>query len=124
MSKLSIVLLPFSENQLNIIGEKKPSSGYYGYSSGLHTISFSLNNFTGRIFIQGSMVNNPTDNDWFNIVFDGNDYIEYENETSTTAKSFVVNMLWIRVKIDRTYLQPQPLNTADVGYIRKILVNY
>lgn len=119
-----MVLLPYNSTDLNITGDKKRAAGYYGYASGMHTVSMSLNNFTGRIYIQGSLIDNPTENDWFNIQLNNNSYIQYNNQTLTDSYTFLVNMTWIRVKIDRTYLDPQPLNVSEVGFIRKILVNY
>lgn len=120
MSKLSILLLP-QTTETFIISDKKRAAGYYGYSSGLHTISISINDFIGRIYIQGSLVDNPTENDWFNIKVNDDDYIEYNNITKTDSYSFNINMLWIRIKVDKLYLNPLPVNT---GFIRKILLNY
>ena len=45
------------------------SGGYYGSTTGLHTISFTLREFTGRIYVLATLASNPTDQDWFPIKF-------------------------------------------------------
>lgn len=43
------------------------ADGYYGYTDGLHTVAVVTNSFVGTISIQGTLVENPEDTDWFDI---------------------------------------------------------
>ena len=36
-----------------VFGEKFQADGYYGFTDGLHTVAFYINNFTGKVGIHG-----------------------------------------------------------------------
>ena len=42
-------------------------NGYYGYTDGLHTVSYKLIAFVGIIKFQATLVQNPASTDWFDI---------------------------------------------------------
>ena len=48
MSSSTIVLT--NKNELTYTSDKVKGDGYYGFADGLHTMSFHVNNFTGRIY--------------------------------------------------------------------------
>ena len=56
-----------NKQEMTYTGEKFQGDGYYGFSDGLHTMSFHVVNFTGRIHLEATIVENPTDDDWFPI---------------------------------------------------------
>lgn len=111
------------QGQLDFTGDAVRGDGYYGFSDGLHTIQISLNNFTGRIYIQGSLATNPGPTDWFDIRLDGNTpFVQFTNSSATNAYTFHGNIVYLRAKVDRSYIQPAPaLNT--VGTLDKVLLN-
>lgn len=128
MSK-SIVLLSDSNGNWNMTGDPVRGDGWYGHSDGLHTISIHFENFTGKLWIEASLANDPTDDDWFPIYLNYSDcYLIAEQETSVQAFSFEGNFTYIRARIDRSYLVPEPNMTIDVstmyGSISKILLNH
>lgn len=124
MSKMSYTLLSNTSSDLNKTGDKYPAAGYYGYKSCLHTFSYSVTDFTGRLYIQATLVSNPTENDWFNISVNDSHYIEHTTSTGTYSYNFEGNFVYIRAKLDRTYLDPQPLSVNDVGFVRNVLLHY
>lgn len=122
MARNSVVMLS-DQGQLNFTGDAIRGDGYYGFSDGLHTVQVSLNNFTGRIIVQGSLAAQPSATDWFDIKLDGNTpYVQFTNSSATTAYTFQGNIVFLRALVDRSYITPTPaLNT--VGTIDQILLN-
>jgi hypothetical protein len=132
---ISVTLLTTTTDQLNVTGLKQRGAGYNNTVGNNHTVSISLSNFTGRIYIQGSLARDPGPLDWFNIPI-GNTaaYVQYPldpalptgttGDTGNYAYSFSGNYVWVRAKVDRTYLVPPPTNSYFVGEVLQILLNY
>lgn len=132
---ISAILLNDTANQINIVGLKQPAAGYTNTVGNNHTVSVNLTNFTGRIYIQGSLAQNPQDADWFNIpIGSGTAYVQYPldpalptgitGDTGVYAYSFSGNYVWVRAVVDRSYLIPPPNNPYFVGSVQQILLNY
>lgn len=138
MSKQSVTVLTDTGYNLNVTSEPARADGYFGYKDGLHSISWTLENFTGRIYLEASLASQPTDNDWFAISLDGcNPYREYplkpleptgsSGDTMVDAYTFQGNFLWVRVRIDRSYIVPQPVTDSEkeqLGSVAKVLLNH
>jgi hypothetical protein len=138
MGKRSVILLGDTENNVEFTGEAVRGDAYFGYKDGLHTVAIYLENFTGRVYIEATLANEPGDNDWFPINLTGNtDYIEYPlipnmptgltGDTGVDAYSFQGNLMFLRARIDKTYITPIPTTPAEealLGSIRKILLNH
>lgn len=136
MPKESVLMLGDTGINLNLTGDKIRADGFFGRSDGLHSISLNLEDFTGRFFIEASLETNPTENDWFPIFLDGcNPYIEYplgvptgtKGDTFTDAFTFEGNFIWLRARIDRSYIVPTPITDSEksmLGSIRKVLLNH
>ena len=109
--------------ELNVIGDKFKADGFAG-GDGLHTVGIYLNDFIGRVFIQGSLAIVPLETDWFNIVLDGevNSFLQFETQTDLLIlKNFTGNFVWVRAKVDRSHLvSPDPL---QIGRVTKIIMN-
>lgn len=134
----SILMLGDTAGEFEVTGSKIRGDGYYGFPEGNHTISIHLQNFTGRVWLEGALASTPrtddcnlefdTETDWFPIYLTLNcPYLEYELETSSKAYSFEGNFVWLRVRLDRSYIMPVPDNDSDLaqlGNIRKILLNH
>lgn len=98
-----------------VTGEKYKGDGYYGRSDGFHTIQVNLNNFIGRIEIQGTLAIDPTEDDWFTVelgtgvqtidttgtISEQNiTFVEYLTNTSNSKSyNFIGNLVWVRTKI-------------------------
>lgn len=132
----SVTLLDSTTTEINVTGTKQKGAGFSNTIGCNHTVSISVANFIGRVYIEGSLANDPTEEDWFPIQLRGtSDYIQYpinpnaptganNGDTSVTAYSFSGNYIWIRARVNRDYLVPFPQDTLYVGAVRYILLNY
>ncbi len=132
---ISVILLSTTNDQINVTGQKQKGAGYNNTIGNNHTVSISLSNFTGRIYIQGSLARDPGELDWFDIPIGTTaPYVQYPldpayptgqtGDTGNYAYSFSGNYVWVRAKVDRTYLVPPPSNSYLVGEVLQILLNY
>ena len=138
MSYTSIIMLGDTNSQFEVTGDPIRGDGYFGLTDGNHTISIHLNDFTGRIWLEGSLAGEPrnddcsmqfdTATDWFAInLTTCTPYLEFERETSSKAYTFQGNFVWLRIRLDRSHIQPEPDNQEDLaqlGVIRKVLLNH
>ena len=132
----SVKLLDSTTTDINVTGTQQKGAGYSNTIGCNHTISISVANFIGRIYIEGSLASSPTDADWFPIQVNGPvDYIQFPfnpnaptgnsgGDTGVVAFSFSGNYIWLRARLDRTYLVPVPTDPTYVGAIIYILLNY
>ena len=122
MANTTIVLT--NKPELTYTSDKVKGDGYYGYADGLHTMSFHFKNFKGRIFVQATLVAEPTEDDWFPIQLDTNtNYYEYNTQTSwTVGTTFQGNFVWIRAKIDRDYLGDAEYDSTIHGLFDKAII--
>jgi hypothetical protein len=132
----SLVLLPTTSGKVNVTGEKQKGAGYTNFLGGSHTVAISLNNFSGRIYIQASLADNPADDDWFPVFLQSDmPFVQfprdlfnpsglYGGDTGTFAYTFVGNYVWLRAIVNRDYLTPTPINDSTVGSVSEILLNY
>jgi hypothetical protein len=107
---------------MSYTGDKFRGDGYYGYNDGLHTLSVQVSNFIGRIYVQASIVENPTSTDWFDIDLTlTQPYLEYTTQTSETKGVTITgNFVWLRGVVDRSYMVTQTYNSANHGRLEKI----
>ena len=138
MSKQSINMLPDTGIELEAVGDKIRADGWFGQKDGLHSVAWSLEDFTGRIFIEASLETDPQDNDWFSIFLDGTKaFIEYPiqpgtpsgaiGDTMLDAFTFQGNFLWLRIRMDKTYVRPVATTDSEkslLGSIKKVLLNH
>jgi len=122
MANTQIVLT--NKPELTYTSDKVKGDGYYGYADGLHTMSFHFKNFKGRIFVQATLVAEPTEDDWFPIQLDTNtNYYEYNTQTSgTVGTTFQGNFVWIRAKVDRDYLGDAEYDSTIHGLFDKAVL--
>jgi hypothetical protein len=89
--------------------------GYFGGSDGFHTVQININEFVGKIEMQGSLASSPQSTDWFvielgtnNMSVDTTGLIRKENissveyRTATTninSYNFTGNYVWIRARV-------------------------
>ena len=85
-------------NKLTFNSNAEKGTGYYGISSGLHTVTYSVTNtFAGTVTMQATLASEPTDSDWFDV--DGTKMTrvyQTTNTTSTVATTFTGNFTWVR----------------------------
>jgi hypothetical protein len=125
----------------NITGKAVRGDSYYGHTDGVHTVQVFFTNFTGRFGIQGTLVTEPQDGDWFDInlntslsVNNTTPYAQFpinplaptgrDGDTGTLAFTFVGNFTFLRAIVDRSYI-PEPAendSTTGLGHIDKVLL--
>lgn len=130
----TVVLMPSTGDQTNIKGEAAQADGWFGFADGLHTVSFHVRDFTGRIKIQATLALEPTEDDWFDIwLTQDSAYLQYPinheyptgnygGDTGVKALNFKANVLWIRAVLDRRYLTSNE-STLVHGSVQKIILS-
>jgi hypothetical protein len=103
---------PYDGVSSDFASAKLHGNGYYGYTDGLHTVSYQLTDFIGIIQMQASLASEPTETDWFvipeTIVGDGSTPFN-----GTFYINFTGNFVWCRCAVT---------SFAD-GIINKVLYN-
>lgn len=133
MSAVSYTLLTH-QNELNYTGEQIRADAFYGNTDGLHTVSVKLDNFVGRLFIEGTLASEPTESDWFPFYLtSGTTYKQYPfnssvptgvvGDSGTDGFTFRANVMYIRARVDRTHLNANAYDQTAHGRIDKILLN-
>lgn len=107
-----------SNEHENLVGQPIKADGWYGNTDGLHTVVMQVFNFSGHIFIEATLELEPTEADWFPIqLTETTPYVsfprnplqptgEYSSggDTGSFGATFTVNAVWLRARLDRTYL--------------------
>ena len=133
-----------SDYHWNEVSLPLAAGGYYGSTSGLHTIAFTFRNFIGRIYVEATLASNPTETDWFPIKFEESCrfYIEFTDTkiynpdseitiyqhgvTGTFAENVIGNFTYLRVGIQRDYIsiEPTELQKTMAGKLEEVQINY
>jgi hypothetical protein len=56
---------PYDGSSATWSSDKFKGNGYYGYTDGLHTVSYKTSGFVGVLQFQATLSTSPTENDWF-----------------------------------------------------------
>ena len=71
--------------------DKVKGDGYYGFSDGVHTVQSRVTNLIGTIKIQGTLVKDPADTDFVDIVTVN----ESDGSTAITNSFFNLSLIHI-----------------------------
>lgn len=103
---------PYDGSSPTWSSDKFKGNGYYGYTDGLHTVSYKVTNFVGMLNFQATLVTNPTDSDWFDVsntsIGDGVNAL-----TTSAFFNFTGNFVWCRAHI----------TNFSAGNINQVLYN-
>ena len=70
-----------------------------------------------------TIVEQPTESDWFPIDLDSiTPYLQFTAQTTTKGTSFEGNFVYLRVKVDRSYLGAGSYDSALHGALNKVVV--
>ena len=134
----SVLLLTSGQEQLDYTGTPVRADGWYGYPDGLHTVAIYVQNFVGRVYIEGSLSIQPTEEDWFAIRLTPDaEYVQYplnpnnpssgfvggasvSGDTSVLGFTFKANILWIRARVHRTYIFVPTLSPDRIGILGNV----
>ena len=127
MSQSSTVLLPDTNGKWNVTGEAIRADAYWGAASTTHTIAVHLHKFTGHLWIEASLAEQPEDADWFAIhIGDSTPHLECRDTTAVVPFTVQANVAWFRARVDRGYLGQEPTDWAEragYGVVRQVLLN-
>lgn len=131
------MLMNESNANINFIGTPIKVAGYYRSYNMFHTISIFTDNLNGRIYIEGSLIQYPTEKDWFVIpLVENKQYLEFITEDYTSRRNYIekyyninTNAVLMRARLDRSYLDIDDKQnaldyTAKIGHVKKIYVAY
>lgn len=140
-SRKSVVMMTNTDREHNKTGKAIRADGYYGKTDGVHTVQVFYTNFTGKFGIQGTLMTEPGDGDWFdinlnttNLFSDTDPRIRFpknplaptgrDGDTGTMAFTFLGNFTFLRAVMDRSQIiEPSPLDsTTRLGHIDKVLL--
>jgi len=94
--------------------------GYYGYADGLHTVSWQLIAFTGKITIQASLVETPTSADWFDVTLS-----DPAGTASGTLQTYTTNTSHLAFNCTGNFVNIRASVTDfTAGTISKLRFNY
>lgn len=119
-TSLNVVTVMIGNGSVDQTSVSAKSDGYYGHSDGEHTLSVQFSDFLGRIQLEGTLVLEPEETDWFPIALDGDDYIEFTvPQNGTLSYNYRGNIVLSRFKKIRSYLS----STSSIGDISKVMLS-
>jgi len=94
-----ILLSQVSSNDPSVVGyslsgDKQQAASYFFGNKDLQTITWTVTAFTGLIAIQATLVEDPTEDDWFTAY-----NIAGTNTTITSYNNLSGNFVWLRAKV-------------------------
>lgn len=95
---LSAQTHPGDSSTATVVGSAFKGDGYYGRSDGLHTVQYTFTDLIGTITIQGTLVLEPVEEDWFSV----HSY-SASSETATRIANFTGNYVFIRAVVTYTH---------------------
>lgn len=139
VNRKSVQLMSASGTSMNKTSEKVRGDNYYGYTDGFHTLQVTYANFVGRFRIQGTLVLDPTESDWIDIVvspteglyggstpWNDNGYVQFNADNpanNSQAYSFYGNFAWVRCKVDRAHVGDGTTYDTSYGQVTRILLS-
>jgi len=128
MSQTSLVLMGNTGGLVDVTGDPVRGDGWFGEKDGLHTVSIQTIDFTGRFWLEATLANEPTDEDWFPVSLTVCDpFLDYDSDTGIHAYTFQGNFVFVRVRVDRSQIVPPPQTVEQIqaiGAISRVLMNH
>ena len=128
-------LLPTVTTPVSYTGTEQRGAGWNQSLGNTHTIAMTVQNFVGRIYIEVSLASTPGAGDWAPVNLAGGlPYIQFPlnpaaptglngGDTGTWSWSFSGNYIWVRARMDRTYLGLTP-PVIGYGSVVQVLMNF
>ena len=91
--------------------DKIKGDGYYRGGDGLHTVHYSITDYSGTIKMQASLATSPAGSDWFDVA--GTTYTTSSDTDTDFVVNFTGNFVWLRA-----------VATYTNGRVNSIKVNY
>ena len=89
------------------------ASGYFNKPNGLITLAVYGTNYTGKFYAQGTLSDNPTESDWFDITLGQytETFFPYTSFTGVDPWTFRTNVKFIRT-----------IHTQETGTVDKVVI--
>ncbi len=139
VNRKSVQVLSATGTNMNVTSDKIRGDNYYGYTDGFHTLQVTYSSYVGRLRIQASLVLEPTDSDWFDLVIDStsglysgsspwnaNGYVQFNADApgdKSEAYSFYGNFAWIRIKVDRSHIGDGTTYDTSYGQVSRVILS-
>lgn len=118
----SVVILT-NQTQMSYTGSPAKGDGYYGFSDGLHSVSVHAKSLVARVWLEATLLENPSEDDWFVIeIGKTTPYLEFDGQTITRGVTFTGNFVFLRVSVDRSYLVATEYNPSVHGVLDKAVL--
>jgi hypothetical protein len=94
----------FTSNNNMYTSSILPGPGYFNKLNTMVTIAVYATNYTGEFYIQGTLFDNPTESDWFNIILGTNteEFYPYIDYTGIDPWTFRTNIKFVRAQFTQT----------------------
>lgn len=94
----------FVNNNNTYVSSPLPGPGYFDKKNSMVTIAVYGTEYTGEFYIEGTLFDNPTENDWFNIILGTytEPFYPYDNFTGIDPWTFRSNVKWVRARFTQT----------------------
>lgn len=124
MKVASFILMEDSNDNINLTSKTLPCAGYYRSYNILNTIAIHTHKLLGRIYLEGSLAQYPTEKDWFPIFIDNKEYLEYDGSELNKSEFYNItnNLVNIRARLDRSYIEN--IDPMKMGKITKIYLSF
>jgi hypothetical protein len=131
----SIILLSNTQGKFEITGDACRVDQWLPHNGGWYTMSITVDNFQGRVWLEASLSTTPQEGDWFPIWLQSKQpFLSYPlnphqqtgmsgGDSNTTAYRFQANILWIRARLDRSHLTQPSIGLESLGVIKQIIVS-
>lgn len=117
-SSVAVVYPNSGTNTILFISQKEKGSGYYGSTTGLHTVQYTCSaDFVGTVTMQASLAVAPDTHDWFDV--DNTEFnktvvqAQSQSTSSVFVSNFSGNFVWVRGVV-----------AMDDGVVQSILYNH
>lgn len=134
INRRSIILMSATGTDMNQYSDTVKGDSYYGYTDGYHTIQATYDQFIGRLRIQATLLLEPTDDDWFDLVpaettgtrFNELGYVQFNSDnpaSKSEAYSFKGNYAYLRVYLDREHVGDGATYDTSYGQVSRIVLS-
>ena len=128
------VLMSGSGSEMSKYSTEVRGDSYYGYTDGLHTFQITYEQFVGRLRIQASLIVEPDENDWFDIIpqsttgksFNTAGFVQFNSDDpadKSEAYTFRGNFAWVRAYMDRSHIADGVSYDPSYGQITRIILS-
>lgn len=92
---------PGDSSDQELYSDKVKGDGFYSRVDGFHTVQYNITGLTASVIMQGTLVLDPQDADWFDIPT--SEHVATLDDEDTRSGSFIFNFtgnyVWVRAYV-------------------------